>query len=115
MAGPSGRYPCCGQQAFRYETLPGPMVCRCRISFSVPVLSYAVKFSFFLTQTLKGCQYREHTVLTDSDRDRAILSLVHLAEIGGCLYEAAPTRVNGGSVNDSWWNGITLGITFNEM
>ncbi|KAG4073988.1 hypothetical protein HA402_014193 [Bradysia odoriphaga] len=80
MAGPSGRYPCCGQQAFRYETLPGPM----------------------------GCQYREHTIHTDSDRDRGILSLVHLAEIGGCLYDAAPTRVNGSSVNDPWWNGITL-------
>lgn len=45
----------------------------------------------------------------DSDRDRAILSLVHLAEIGGCLYEDAPTRVNGPNVNDAWWNGITLG------
>lgn len=27
MAGPAGRFPCCGQQAFRFETLPGPMVC----------------------------------------------------------------------------------------
>lgn len=26
MPGPAGRYTCCGQQAFRYETLPGPMV-----------------------------------------------------------------------------------------
>lgn len=26
MAGPAGRYPCCGQQAFRYESLPGPGV-----------------------------------------------------------------------------------------
>ena len=26
--GPAGRYACCGQQAFRYETLPGPHV-RC--------------------------------------------------------------------------------------
>lgn len=26
MAGPTGRYPCCGHQAFRYETLPGPSV-----------------------------------------------------------------------------------------
>lgn len=26
MSGPSGRFTCCGQQAFRYETLPGPMV-----------------------------------------------------------------------------------------
>lgn len=24
--GPAGRYPCCGQQAFRFETLPGPNV-----------------------------------------------------------------------------------------
>lgn len=26
MAGPTGRYPCCGQQAFRYEPVPGPIV-----------------------------------------------------------------------------------------
>lgn len=26
MAGPAGRYPCCGQMTFRYETLPGPSV-----------------------------------------------------------------------------------------
>lgn len=26
MAGPTGRYPCCGQQAYRYETLSGPTV-----------------------------------------------------------------------------------------
>lgn len=26
MAGPAGRYPCCGQLTFRYETLPGPSV-----------------------------------------------------------------------------------------
>jgi len=26
-AGPAGRFSCCGQQAFRYETLPGPNVC----------------------------------------------------------------------------------------
>lgn len=57
---------------------------------------------------LKGCQYREHTVHADSDRDRAILSLVHLAEIGGCLYDSAPTNRNTSGVNDSWWNGITL-------
>lgn len=26
ITGPAGRYACCGQQAFRYETLPGPHV-----------------------------------------------------------------------------------------
>ena len=26
IAGPAGRFACCGQQAFRYETLPGPNV-----------------------------------------------------------------------------------------
>lgn len=30
MPGPAGRYTCCGQQAFRYETLPGPMVSECK-------------------------------------------------------------------------------------
>lgn len=58
---------------------------------------------------MKGCQYREHTVHADCDRDRAILSLVNLAEVGGCLYDVAPTRVSS-SINDPWWNGITLGI-----
>lgn len=26
MAGPAGRFPCCGQQAFRFSTLTIPMV-----------------------------------------------------------------------------------------
>uniref|UniRef100_A0A182MLW1 SANT and BTB domain-containing protein n=1 Tax=Anopheles culicifacies TaxID=139723 RepID=A0A182MLW1_9DIPT len=26
VAGPAGRYPCCGKQAYRYEALPGPSV-----------------------------------------------------------------------------------------
>lgn len=33
MPGPAGRYTCCGQQAFRYETLPGPMVKKNRLNF----------------------------------------------------------------------------------
>lgn len=33
MAGPTGRYPCCGQQAYRYETLSGPTVTTNQILF----------------------------------------------------------------------------------
>ncbi|XP_053688714.1 SANT and BTB domain regulator of class switch recombination [Sabethes cyaneus] len=79
VPGPAGRYPCCGKQAYRYETLPGPT----------------------------GCQYREHTVQADTDRDRAILQLAMQAAEGGCLYETAPFKPPS-TVNDPWWNGIGI-------
>ncbi|XP_062543396.1 SANT and BTB domain regulator of class switch recombination isoform X2 [Armigeres subalbatus] len=79
VAGPAGRYPCCGKQAYRYETLPGPT----------------------------GCQFREHTVQADTDRDRAILQLAMQASEGGCLYETAPFKPPN-SINDPWWNGIGI-------
>lgn len=86
MAGPAGRYPCCGQQAFRYESVPSP----------------------------SGCQHREHTVQIETDRDRAILKLAQLAaDEGGCLYEAPPTALGGASrvvssTAEPWWQGIAL-------
>ncbi|XP_001648568.2 uncharacterized protein KIAA1841 homolog [Aedes aegypti] len=79
VAGPAGRYPCCGKQAYRYETLPSPT----------------------------GCQFREHTVQADTDRDRAILQLAMQASEGGCLYETAPFKPPN-SVNDPWWSGIGI-------
>ncbi|XP_058837858.1 SANT and BTB domain regulator of class switch recombination isoform X2 [Topomyia yanbarensis] len=79
VPGPAGRYPCCGKQAYRYETLPAPT----------------------------GCQFREHTVQADTDRDRAILQLAMQAAEGGCLYETAPFKPPN-TVNDPWWNGIGI-------
>lgn len=36
--GPAGRYACCGQQAFRYETLPGPNVSYTTFYFSASLI-----------------------------------------------------------------------------
>lgn len=66
--------------------------------------------------TFKGCQYREHTVQIESDRDRAIMVLIQSTEIGGCLYETPPqsavnsltTGHHGNCSNEQWWNGIAL-------
>jgi Domain of unknown function (DUF3342) len=78
-SGPGGRFPCCDHQAFRYETLMGPT----------------------------GCQFREHSVQVDNDRDRAILQLAIMAAEGGCLYELPPEKVPT-PPNDTWWSGIAL-------
>nr|XP_040240763.1 SANT and BTB domain regulator of class switch recombination [Anopheles coluzzii] len=79
VAGPAGRYPCCGKQAYRYEALPGP----------------------------SGCQFREHTVQVDTDRDRAVLQLALHASEGGCLYEQPPFKPPNTSA-DPWWSGIGI-------
>lgn len=44
MPGPSGRYNDCGQQAFRYETLPGPMVNFHSTNFFLLVMKKVTKF-----------------------------------------------------------------------
>ncbi|XP_013113603.1 SANT and BTB domain regulator of class switch recombination [Stomoxys calcitrans] len=63
--GAAGRYACCGQQAFRFETLPGP----------------------------NGCQIREHSVLVETDRERSILSIVQLATEGHALGDSPPLKM----------------------
>ncbi|GAB0100594.1 Kiaa1841 [Sergentomyia squamirostris] len=78
-AGPAGRYPCCGQQAYRYQTLTGP----------------------------SGCQYREHSVSIENDRDRSILQLAHMASEGGCLFDVAPVKTQPQN-GEPWWSGIAL-------
>ncbi|XP_034657471.1 uncharacterized protein KIAA1841 homolog isoform X1 [Drosophila subobscura] len=82
-AGPSGRFACCGQQAFRYETLPGP----------------------------NGCQFREHSVLVETDRERAILAIAQLVGENYALCEMPPLRVQemaaAGEISPSW-QGISL-------
>ncbi|KAM7358569.1 uncharacterized protein ACRADG_003498 isoform 1-T3 [Cochliomyia hominivorax] len=81
--GPAGRYACCGQQAFRYETLPGP----------------------------HGCQFREHSVLVETDRERSILSIVQLAIEGNALGTTPPHRLHETLINgdvEPRWMGISL-------
>lgn len=70
---------------------------------------------------MQGCQYREHTVQIDTDRDRAILKLAQMAaDEVGCIYQMPPASTNkdintsiGASSNttmgiDPWWNGMAL-------
>ncbi|XP_055375904.1 SANT and BTB domain regulator of class switch recombination, partial [Condylostylus longicornis] len=80
--GPAGRFPCCGQQAFRFESLIGP----------------------------NGCQFREHSVLVESDRDRAVLALAQIAAEGGCLTESPKmkTATQCGVAYEPIWTGISL-------
>ncbi|KNC30373.1 hypothetical protein FF38_02690 [Lucilia cuprina] len=81
--GPAGRYACCGQQAFRYETLPGP----------------------------HGCQFREHSVLVETDRERSILTIVQLAIEGKALGDCPPHRMQDILANaeiEPRWMGISL-------
>ena len=66
-------------QSYRFETLSGP----------------------------HGCQYREHLVYAESDRDRAILQLSQTAAEGDCLTESPPATVIKNST-ENWWSGITL-------
>jgi hypothetical protein len=77
-----GRFPCCGQLAYRYESITGA----------------------------SGCQYKEHTVVPENDRDRSILSLVNVAsENNSMIYEPAPIKqVTANSSSDSWWSGISI-------
>ncbi|EDW69607.1 SANT and BTB domain regulator of class switch recombination [Drosophila virilis] len=83
IAGPAGRYACCNQQAFRYETLPGP----------------------------NGCQFREHSVLVDTDRERAILTIAQLVAENYALCEQPPMQTQqlaaAGEINPNWL-GISL-------
>lgn len=110
MPGPVGRYSCCGQQAFRYETLPGPMVKLLPLFCLSRKKTYHIQYVRVCVCVLfQGCQYREHTVQILNDRDRAILKLAQVAAEGNCLYEPAPNKLLKASIlNDTWWNGIIL-------
>ncbi|XP_037934776.1 uncharacterized protein KIAA1841 homolog [Teleopsis dalmanni] len=83
VAGPVGRYPCCSQQAFRFETLPGP----------------------------NGCQFREHSVIVETERERSILSLTQIISDNYALVENPPIKlqeaVATGGIEPRWM-GIPL-------
>ena len=83
--GKIGRYPCCGLQlAYRYENVTGPS---------------------------SGCQYREHCVVAENDRDRAILSLVtQVSENNAMMFESPPTPKTSSTIalSEPWWSGLSI-------
>lgn len=83
--GKIGRYPCCGLQlAYRYENITGPS---------------------------SGCQFRDHCVVAENDRDRAILNLVsQVSENNSAMFEPSPAAklTSASTSNDPWWNGMSI-------
>lgn len=83
--GKIGRYPCCGLQlAYRYENVTGPS---------------------------SGCQFRDHCVVAENDRDRAILNLVtQISENNAMMFEAPPAAKtsSASTSNEPWWNGMSI-------
>lgn len=83
--GKIGRYPCCGLQlAYRYENIAGPS---------------------------SGCQYREHCVVAENDRDRSILQLVtQVSENNLMMFEPplAAKLASASATNEPWWNGMCI-------
>lgn len=80
-----GRFPCCGQMAYRFESLTSS----------------------------NGCQYREHTVVPENDRDRSILHLVNVASENSSMFEVPAiklptTTTSVGTINEPWWSGMSI-------
>lgn len=79
--GKIGRYPCCGLQlAYRFENLTSPS---------------------------NGCQFRDHCVVAENDRDRAILNLV---ENNLIMFEPPPSaKLSSANISgDAWWSGMSI-------
>lgn len=83
--GKIGRFPCCGLQlAYRYENITGPT---------------------------SGCQFREHCIVAENDRDRAILNLVtQVSENNLMMFETPPASklTSASTSNEPWWNGMLI-------
>lgn len=82
--GKIGRFPCCGLQlAYRYENVAGPS---------------------------SGCQFRDHCVVAENDRDRAILNLVtQVSENNAMMFEPPPAaKLTSSASNEPWWNGLSI-------
>lgn len=82
--GKIGRYPCCGLQlAYRYENVTGPS---------------------------SGCQYRDHCVVAENDRDRAILNLVtQVSENNAMMFEPPPAAKTTSNIStEPWWSGMSI-------
>lgn len=60
----------------------------------------------------KGCQYRDHAVHIENERDRAILHLAMVVAENDCLYETPVMKTtntyNNGVVVEPFWQGIAL-------
>lgn len=65
-------------------------------------------FIEYLETFFQGCQFREHTVQPENERDRAILHLCTVAAEGGNLYEQSPIKAYSNSQGENWWAGIAL-------
>lgn len=79
-----GRFPCCGaQQAYRYDSVTSPY---------------------------SGCQYRDHCVVAENDRDRQIFFLVNqVSENNMMMFEAPPAKLAPVNIStDSWWSGLSI-------
>lgn len=79
-----GRYPCCGLQlAYRYDNITSPS---------------------------NGCQFRDHCVVAENDRDRAILNLVtQVSENNLMMFEPPPAaKLASSASNDPWWSGMSI-------
>ena len=83
--GKIGRYNCCGLQlAYRYENIAGPS---------------------------SGCQYRDHCIVAENDRDRAILNLVmQVSENNAMMFEPAPVSklTTSSTLGEPWWTGMSI-------
>lgn len=83
--GKIGRFPCCGLQlAYRFENITGPS---------------------------NGCQFREHCVVGESDRDRSILNLVtQVSENNLMMFEPPPASklTTASASNEPWWSGMSI-------
>lgn len=78
------RYPCCGaQQPYRYENITSPY---------------------------SGCQHRDHCVVAETDRDRAILNLVtQVSENNLLMFEPPPAKLATANIStECWWNGLSI-------
>lgn len=60
---------------------------------------------------MKGCQFREHSVLVDTDRERAILTIAQLVAENYALCEQPPMQTQelaaAGEISPNWL-GISL-------
>ncbi|XP_011202479.2 SANT and BTB domain regulator of class switch recombination [Bactrocera dorsalis] len=79
LAGPVGRYPCCGQKAFRFETFP----------------------------ETNGCHFREHSVLAETDRERQILQIIQIIS-DNCILSDPPSESLRNPEKIPSWGGVPL-------
>lgn len=69
------------------------------------------KLANLIPLIFQGCQFREHSVLVETDRERAILAIAQLVGENYALCELPPLRIQelaaAGEISPSW-QGISL-------